>query len=83
MDTKNCMIEEWINDRDFMKREWLMETTRYSIRMNGNGQYWPIMEVKTSGGGWYQIIIRDRNPFKSLNRAIAFTEKTIARTSNV
>lgn len=64
----------------FYKPEWLGDKTRYYCGQNGFGHWWPVMQTNCSNSAyWYPIIIRNSNPFKTLNGAIKFIEKVIQR----
>ncbi len=66
---------------NYEKPDWKTEREEYSIRQNGLGSYWPLLQVKTTHGQWCPIIIRDSNPFKTLGGAIRFVEKVRARAA--
>jgi hypothetical protein len=63
----------------YTQPEWESENRRYYCMQNGLGQWWPGMEVRTTGGSWYPVILRDSNPFKTLKGAIRFLEQQKAR----
>ena len=65
----------------FTKPEWNSEKTIFECVQNGFGQWWPKMATRKYVGDPYpyEIIIRNSNPFKTLNGAIKFVEKTMAR----
>lgn len=63
----------------FTKPEWNEEGRRFECVQNGFGHWWPKMATRTNGCGWYELIIRDSKPFKTLAGAIKFVEKTKAR----
>lgn len=67
--------QETITDGRYTKPEWNNETTRYFCWRNQLGQWWADMEVRTDRGGWYRVILRNSNPFKTLKGAVAFVEK--------
>ena len=62
--------------KDYEQDDWKFpeKNIEFYLAKNGLGQYWPCMVSKN-----YPIIIRDSNPFKTLNAAIKFVEKTITR----
>lgn len=73
------METQEIQDGVFTKPEWNTKTKRFSCVQNGFGQWWPRLRVKAQSGGWCDIIIRNSDPFKTLNGAIKFVETTKAR----
>lgn len=73
---------EGVNFEKYIGDNWESEKRRFSIVRNGLGSWWPKMEVLCPGCKgvvWVDVIIRDSNPFKTIEAAIRFVEKTKAR----
>jgi hypothetical protein len=53
---------------------------KYSLRKNGYGHWWPVMEVRHSvHASWYPTTIRNSNPFKTFSGGVRYVEKYVAK----
>ncbi len=71
--------DEVLSRADHVDPTWVKENQAYYISKNGLGSYWPKYIVKAACGGWCPIIIRDSNPFKTIEGAIRFINKHKSR----
>ena len=63
----------------YTQAEWNREDRKFECVQNGLGQWWPKMRARAKNGSWYEIIIRDTDPFKTLIGAIRFIERAKQR----
>ena len=71
--------DERLAQAAYVDPAWVTDNAAYYITQNGLGSYWPGYIVKATCGGWCPIVIRDSNPFKTLDGAIRFINKQRTR----